>query len=129
MRLDIPDSGTTDKDEVDEVLDFISNNKINELYSHPLATFMKADAVTIGSSIYYRKFPEEIPLSLKIHEVVHVMQCREFSTPIFLLKYGLEYLSGRLNGMTHRKAYLNISFEKEAFSIENKFLQNTERYI
>ena len=51
---------------------------------------------------------------LLAHELSHVAQYRRLGAAIFLGRYVGEYLRGRFDGLDHRKAYLAISFEREA---------------
>lgn len=51
---------------------------------------------------------------LLAHELSHVAQYRRHGAAIFLGRYVGEYLRGRFDGLGHRKAYLAISFEREA---------------
>lgn len=57
---------------------------------------------------------------LRKHEMVHVQQIRRHGVVPFYLRYVLEYLWLRARGYGHHAAYRGISFEKEAFSLENE---------
>ncbi len=56
------------------------------------------------------------------HERIHHRQQLELLVLPFLFTYGLYYLKGRVKGLSHYDAYLNISFEKEAY--HNQWNQN-----
>lgn len=49
------------------------------------------------------------------HEKIHLRQQLELLIVFFYLLYVLEYILYRIQGMSHYKAYMNISFEKEAY--------------
>ena len=51
---------------------------------------------------------------LLAHELEHVAQYQRLWAAPFLGRYLGEYLRGRLDGLSHRAAYLSISFEREA---------------
>jgi hypothetical protein len=57
-------------------------------------------------------------LALLAHELVHVRQYRDLGTWRFRRTYLWEYFRGRLGGLGHHQAYLNISFEREARELE-----------
>jgi hypothetical protein len=78
-------------------------------------------AITIGSTIRIaRPLPPAELEPLLRHERVHVRQMRELGIVRFLVRYGIEYLRGRRNGLVHDAAYRNISFEREAFAAERE---------
>jgi len=60
------------------------------------------------------------------HERIHLRQQLELGVLPFYIMYILEYLLGRLSGLTHDAAYRGIRFEREAFQNENDpdFLKN-----
>jgi hypothetical protein len=49
---------------------------------------------------------------------IHLRQQIELLILTFYLIYVLEYLIYRIKGMNHYDAYMNISFEKEAYANE-----------
>ncbi len=57
-------------------------------------------------------------LALLAHEAAHAAQYQRLGTAAFLLAYLREYLSGRSRGLSHRQAYREISFEREARRVE-----------
>lgn len=80
-----------------------------------------ACAVTVGPAVFlssrgWREFNRrsDAGLVLLAHELVHIRQYREQGIFRFLSAYAGEYFVGRLRGLSHRQAYLDISFEKEA---------------
>lgn len=54
------------------------------------------------------------------HEKIHLRQQIELLIIFFYLLYALEYVKNFLKYKNHRLAYLNISFEKEAFTYEKQ---------
>lgn len=55
------------------------------------------------------------------HEKIHLRQQVELLLVFFYLWYGLEFLLRWLKYGNRRKAYLNISFEREAYWHEGHF--------
>jgi len=53
---------------------------------------------------------------LLAHELTHVRQYRRYGMAAFLGRYLGEYLGRRFAGLSHRDAYLAISFERDAQS-------------
>jgi hypothetical protein len=58
---------------------------------------------------------KDAPETTPDHEFIHVLQCLECGIIFFLPIYLYDYLDGRFNGMSHKEAYLNIRFERDAF--------------
>jgi hypothetical protein len=61
------------------------------------------------------------------HEKIHLRQQLELLVLPFYIVYFIEYLVGRIKGMNHFEAYMNISFEKEAFANEKNLNYLKER--
>jgi hypothetical protein len=57
---------------------------------------------------------EEPMALLLVHELVHVRQWHDLGVIGFLRRYLSDYLRGRLAGLGHRRAYLEIGLEREA---------------
>ena len=53
------------------------------------------------------------------HEKIHLQQQKEMFIIFFYLFYGLEWFIKLLKYKTKHSAYLNISFEREAYQNEN----------
>lgn len=49
------------------------------------------------------------------HESIHLDQIKRTGVLRFYRRYLSEYLAGRRQGLSHNEAYLNISFEREAY--------------
>lgn len=64
------------------------------------------------------------------HERIHTAQMRELFFVPFYIIYGLEWLIRLMQYGNRRKAYLNISFEREAYSRgdELDYLQRRTAY-
>ncbi|MBA5873202.1 MAG: DUF4157 domain-containing protein [Nitrospira sp. CR1.2] len=81
-------------------------------------------AITRGNDIYFapgRYDPHSrAGIALIGHETAHVGQYAEYGDLGFVLKYGSEYLAGRLQGMSEKEAYENISFEWKARAKERQ---------
>lgn len=69
------------------------------------------DAITIGPVIFmWIKNPNK---RILLHELCHIRQWKR-QPFTFHIRYFYEMFRNKLNGMTWREAYLNISYEKEA---------------
>jgi hypothetical protein len=87
--------------------------------SHWLPRLCRADATTIGSTIYIKG--EMIAGRLLVHECQHVKQWAEQGKTVFLLKYLFDYFRGRLHGDNHMDAYLGIGAEEDARLMASEF--------
>ncbi len=58
---------------------------------------------------------------LVVHELTHVRQWIDGGILSFAIPYLVEYVRGRLGGLSHRDAYLAISFEEEARAMSARF--------
>jgi hypothetical protein len=116
MRLDFKND-----DVIQKIYKYRKENNIKEKFNHFIPELLKADAVAFNNTIYYKSSKANTPMSLKIHETVHLMQFKESGIAGFLFKYFLEYLAGMLSGKSRYEAYRSISFEVEAFNIEELF--------
>ncbi len=61
------------------------------------------------------------------HEVLHAQQYQEFGTFQFRASYMGEYMGGRLSGLSHQDAYRNISFERDAFALQDRTRGDLQR--
>jgi hypothetical protein len=81
-------------------------------------------AITRENDIYFapgRYDPHSrAGIALIGHETAHVGQYAEYGDLGFVLKYGSEYLAGRLRGMSEKEAYEDISFEWKARAKERQ---------
>lgn len=85
-----------------------------EHYNHLLPKLMNVTAVTLGHHVYYAISKESISNRLRKHEMVHVIQYKQLGFMRFLYRYFKEYIGFRIKGLNHYRAYLEISYEKEA---------------
>lgn len=87
----------------------------------------RASGIALGDTVYIRSnlFDRRgrLPLYLVCHEVAHVVQFLRDGTIAFLARYLGEYILSRLRGIDDRRAYLALSYEKEARRVES-FLRN-----
>lgn len=71
------------------------------------------DAITIKDHILFRSDkPSE---NLIRHEMTHVEQYRKEGAVRFLTIYAIDYVFGRLRGLSHKEAYRAVRYEKEAY--------------
>lgn len=125
MRID-ESSGSVKNDVLKEIFKFRRENDIQEKFNHSLPKKFGADAMVVGDTIYYKNSKSEVPMSLRIHETVHIMQYRKNGIPKFLLKYAGEYIGNLLGKKSRYDSYRHITFEEEAFKAEelfNKFVK------
>lgn len=52
------------------------------------------------------------------HERIHLRQQLELCIIPFFVMYGIQYLIARIKNRDHRKAYMSIIFEREAYANE-----------
>ena len=90
--------------------------RIRELHNSIVARLLGVSAITLYPFIFYAGVPGE---TLRRHEWEHVLQVRRLGWFKFYWLYLKEYLSLRLKGLSHSTAYINISFEEEAFYRQN----------
>jgi hypothetical protein len=75
--------------------------------------FMKnIDAITLYPFVLFReKNPSQVLIN---HERIHYEQIKKYGIVKFYSNYLFEYFKNRKLGMSHKNAYLNISYELEA---------------
>ena len=78
----------------------------------------RACGITLGDDVYIRSefydHRQQLPIRLVAHEVTHVAQFRRDGPAPFLARYLLDYAAGLAQGLGDRRAYLAISYEREA---------------
>ena len=78
----------------------------------------RASGITLGDDVFVRSefFDHEdtIPMRLLAHEVAHVAQFERDGFLGFLMRYVWDYAKGIARGLGDRRAYLEISYEREA---------------
>ena len=72
-----------------------------------------------GDHIYFAKI-DFATIPLLGHEICHVKQTRKVGKLVFLIRYLFEYLFGLIKYHNHTQAYLNISYEVEAHTLERE---------
>lgn len=90
-------------------------------------TFNFARAITLYPFIFIRYPQDKQDPRLINHEKIHIRQQIELLVVPFYVLYLMEYGINRLKGMHHDQAYLNISFEREAFRHEHDLLYLRQR--
>lgn len=80
-----------------------------------LSKFLPADGIAIFPFIILKKSRLPVTKTLIQHERIHLQQQIELLFIPFYLWYFTEYIYFRFKFNNHRKAYLNICFEKEAY--------------
>ncbi|HLU52551.1 MAG TPA: hypothetical protein VK011_03045 [Acidimicrobiia bacterium] len=71
----------------------------------PWAVYVRPQALTSSDTAIAR---------LVVHELVHWRQWHTLGVVGFLRSYLGDYFRGRMRGLTHRQAYLEITLEQEA---------------
>ena len=89
-----------------------------EKYNHWLPKFLRVAGVTIGKNIYYKNRKKLVSIKLRRHEKEHVKQYQQNGLIKFLFCYFFEYIKNLIKYRSHKKAYLNISFEIAARKAE-----------
>lgn len=69
--------------------------------------------------ILLTRHPEMLTAEVVNHELIHTAQQRELLWVGFYLLYGLEWLVRLVMTLSPMKAYLTLSFEREAYSMGN----------
>lgn len=92
----------------------------------PLRTFA---AVNIFGLIFVRRGNTFTPADLR-HELIHTRQMRELLYLPFYIVYGIEWIVRLIQYRSPLKAYLNISFEREAYAhqAEGNYLTTRRHY-
>ncbi len=91
------------------------------VFNSKIPKLIKMEAITLYPFILYRAKQWETSPKTVCHELIHCAQINQLGVLRFYISYGLEYLKGRLKGMSHYDAYMNISFEKEAYSMQYSY--------
>ncbi|MCW2261300.1 MULTISPECIES: hypothetical protein [Sphingobacterium] len=81
----------------------------------------KADAITIYPFIFLKKRIFKDNRQLINHEQIHMRQAVELLIIFFYISYLIEFLFRYLQYRNFHQAYLNISYEREAYANEADF--------
>ncbi|WP_374226213.1 hypothetical protein [Flavobacterium oreochromis] len=71
--------------------------------------------ITFFPFVFMRKEDDRADVCFINHERIHIQQQKEMLLFLFFIWYGIEYLFRLLQFRDKRKAYYNISFEREAY--------------
>ncbi|VTP89248.1 hypothetical protein [Sphingobacterium daejeonense] len=79
----------------------------------------KAQAITIFPFIFLKYHSDKINKILINHERIHILQAIELLILPFYILYLTEFIVRLIQYRNFTRAYLNISFEREAYENEN----------
>ncbi|SMO40404.1 hypothetical protein [Solitalea koreensis] len=90
--------------------------------------FAQAIALYPFIIVEYKELKDDA--SIINHELIHHRQQRELLVIVFYLWYVIEYIFRRIQHKTHYEAYLNISFEREAYQNDKNlnYLKNRKAW-
>lgn len=100
----------------------VRNSRIPKMLSIVIDVY----AITIWPFVFIRDNGNEITIN---HESIHIKQQEELWIIPFYVLYLFEWIKNLISDMNKRDAYLNISFEKEAYNNQKDFtyLQKRDR--
>ena len=73
------------------------------------------EAIVLYPFILFKNQLEMTSPNILRHELIHLDQMRRYTVLGFYICYLWQYLRGLLKFRNHKKAYLGITFEKEAY--------------
>lgn len=79
----------------------------------------QADAITLPNSIHFKYSKKDTDPTTIQHELIHVKQKQKIGNIRFYIQYLCEYMRNILIYKDLDQAYRNISFELEAYSLED----------
>lgn len=87
-------------------------------------------AINLCGLVFARKEFKPLSKVTENHEAIHTAQMRELLFVFFYLWYGIEWLMGLFQYRDRKEAYLNISFEREAYSSQKDmgYLKYRKKY-
>lgn len=87
-------------------------------------------AINLLGIIFARKEFKPLSKITENHEAIHTAQMRELLFVFFYLWYGIEWLVRLFQYQDSKVAYLNISFEREAYKNQNNlgYLKVRKKY-
>ena len=77
--------------------------------------------ITLFPFVFLKREEQKSNTVLLNHEKIHLKQQIEMLVVFFYLWYGIEFLIRFIQYGNRREAYLNISFEREAYCNESNF--------
>lgn len=96
--------------------------KLRICFHHPLPRLLKVEAIVLYPFILFSRPREQISISILHHEMIHIRQIRTQGPLKFYFSYLLEYAQNLVRYRNHSKAYFFISFEKEAYENQERFV-------
>lgn len=106
--------------------------KIRPIYNCRFLGLLGQRAVTIYPFILFEHSLAHYVLfdvNVLKHEMIHVRQIERDGFLKFYFKYLFQYLRGRLWGKAHWLSYMEIEYEREAWSLETLPLTEQEQNI
>jgi hypothetical protein len=102
---------------------------INDKFLKSISWFMNVGGITLFPFIILNTRLSKIPAKIN-HETIHIKQQIELLVVFFYLWYILEYIFRIFQYSSFKKGYLNISFEREAYTNEKNldYLSNRKWY-
>lgn len=85
--------------------------------------------LTVYPFIFLLNKKDKINPELLNHERIHIRQQLEMLVLPFFVWYGIEFFVGLIRFRNRREAYLNISFEKEAYQNEKDLNYLKQRFF
>lgn len=99
--------------------------KIRVIKDSFLPKMLGVNAITIYPFIFTSEGkPDDVLLN---HEFLHVKQVETFGWFSFYLSYLMYYWAGRLSGLDHDEAYMDIPYERVAYEQESNMTLVQER--
>jgi hypothetical protein len=96
-----------------------------------LSIFINIGAITLWPFVIYRNKREDVSEATINHESIHIEQQKELWVIFFYALYVYYWANNKfLKKMSNDDAYMNIPFEKEAYSnhYDMKYLSNREKH-
>lgn len=72
------------------------------------------NAIVLYPFVFYAQ--RKLNPIIQKHEEIHLQQIKYYGVGKFYTRYLLEYVANRKRGLSHYRAYREISFEKEAYA-------------
>jgi hypothetical protein len=103
--------------------------KYNDKFLDRIGLFVRINGITIYPFIIMRKKYKQNKTLLN-HESIHIKQQEELLVIPFYLLYALEWLVKSVVYRSFKKAYFNLSFEREAYDNERdlSYLDTRKKY-
>jgi hypothetical protein len=99
--------------------------KVRVVTSSLFPAMLGVDAITIYPFIFIAvEKPDDILLN---HEFLHIKQVEMLGWFSFYLSYLMYYWAGRLSGLDHDEAYMDIPYERVAYEQESNMTLVQER--